>query len=133
MEKTWRDKVYRGKIQDNIRVAKKFFVRKTHCPVGRDMGLRRLILDVLKPIRNPGIEELASALESLDGVEGVNITVKEVDVETMTLMIIIEGKDLDLGEIRGKLEDYGAVIHSIDQVVAGEKIIDIPSYYIETI
>jgi hypothetical protein len=97
------------------------------------MGLRRLILDVLKPIRNPGIEELAIALESLKGVEGVNITVKEVDVETMTLIVIIEGKNMDFGEIRGKLEDYGAVIHGIDQVVAGERVIDIPSYYMETI
>ncbi len=97
------------------------------------MGIRRLILDVLKPIRNPGIEELATSLESLDGVEGVNITVKEVDVETMTLMIVIEGESINLEQIRNKLEDFGAVIHSVDQVVAGSKIVDIPEFYMENI
>ncbi len=95
------------------------------------MPLRRLVLDVLKPIRNPGIEELALRLESVRGVRGVNITVKEVDVETLTLVIVIEGDDIDLEEVKNRLEEFGAVIHSIDQVVAGEKMVEVPPFYEE--
>ncbi len=95
------------------------------------MPLRRLVLDVLKPIRNPGIEELALRLESVRGVRGVNITVKEVDVETLTLVIVIEGDDIDLEGVKNRLEEFGAVIHSIDQVVAGEKMVEVPPFYEE--
>lgn len=95
------------------------------------MPLRRLVLDVLKPIKNPGIEELALRLESSPGVKGVNITVKEVDVETLTLVIVIEGDNINLDEVRNRLEEFGAVIHSIDQVVAGEKMVEVPPFYEE--
>ncbi len=97
------------------------------------MPLRRLVLDVLKPIKNPGIEELATRLESAKGVEGVNITVKEVDVETLTLMIVIEGDGIDLNDVKSKLEEFGAVIHSIDQVVSGKRTIEVPDFYKENL
>ncbi len=97
------------------------------------MGLRRLVLDVLKPIRNPGIEELAVELESVPGVEGVNITVKEVDVETLTLTIVIEGESIDFNKIKEKLEENGAVIHSIDQVIAGKRMVEVPYTYLESL
>ena len=97
------------------------------------MGLRRLVLDVLKPIRNPGIEELAVELEEIPGVEGVNITVKEVDVETLTLTIVIEGDSIDFKKVKEKLEENGAVIHSIDQVIAGKRMVEVPYTYLESI
>ena len=95
------------------------------------MPIKRLILDVLKPLKNPGIEELALALESVPGVEAVNITVKEFDVDSVTLIVAIEGEDIDLNKVKEKLDEYGAAIHGIDQIVAGKRIIEIPSYYIE--
>ena len=97
------------------------------------MPLRRLVLDVLKPIKNPGIEELANRLESAKGVDGVNITVKEVDVETLTLMIVIEGDGIDLNDVKSKLEEFGAVIHSIDQVVSGKRTVEVPDFYKENL
>ncbi len=96
------------------------------------MGLRRIILDVLKPIRNPGIEDLALELENLPGVDGVNITVKEIDVETLTLTIVIEGESINFKLVKEKLEENGAVIHSVDQVIAGKRMVEIPYVYLET-
>lgn len=89
--------------------------------------LRRLVLDVLKPLKEPSIVDVALELSKVKGVQGVNITVNEVDVETLSLTVVVEGDDIDFAAVKKVLEEVGAAIHSIDQVVAGEKIIEIPS------
>jgi hypothetical protein len=89
-------------------------------------SIRRLVLDVVKPVRGPSIVDVSVELASLDGVEGVNITVKEIDVDTMTLSVTVEGKDIDFKKLEEKLELLGCVIHSIDQVVAGVKLVEEP-------
>ena len=86
--------------------------------------LRRVVLDVLKPIKGPSIVDVSKELAGLPGVEGVNVTVKEIDVETVTLSVTIEGRDIDFSKVEMKLEELGCVIHSIDQAVAGSKIVD---------
>ncbi len=88
--------------------------------------LRRLVLDVLKPMKGPSIVDVARELASIKGVSGVNITVKEIDVETITLSITVEGDDIDFESFSERLEELGCAIHSIDQVVAGEKIVEEP-------
>ena len=90
------------------------------------MGLRRLVLDVLKPIKDPSIVDVALELSKVRGVEAVNITVNEVDVETLSLTIVIEGSDIDFEQVKSVLEEVGAAIHSIDQVVAGERMVELP-------
>ncbi|MFQ5820292.1 MAG: DUF211 domain-containing protein [Candidatus Heimdallarchaeota archaeon] len=80
-------------------------------------GIRRLVLDVLKP-HNPNIVFLADHLCTQEEITGVNITVVEVDAETESVKITIDGSKLDFEKIRMELEDHGAAIHSIDQVVA---------------
>lgn len=89
--------------------------------------LRRLVLDVLKPIKGPTIVDVARELASIKGVSGVNITVKEIDVETITLSITVEGEDIDFDTFSRRLEELGCAIHSIDQVVAGKKIVEEPN------
>lgn len=89
-------------------------------------GLRRLVLDVLKPLREPSIVEVALDLSRVRGVDAVNITVNEVDVETLSLTIVVEGPDIDFQGVKEVLEAAGAAIHSIDQVVAGERVIEVP-------
>ncbi|MEM1619243.1 MAG: DUF211 domain-containing protein [Fervidicoccaceae archaeon] len=82
------------------------------------MPLRKLVLDVLKPLRGLGIEEMALALESLEGVEKVEIVVKEFDVDTVTLIVTLEGEAIDFESVKESLEKLGAVIHGVDQVIA---------------
>lgn len=95
------------------------------------MGIRRVVLDVLIPIKGLGIEELALRLEKVRGIDSVNITVKEFDVSTQTLLIIVEGDDIDVSELRSVLEEFGAAVHGIDQLVAGKRITEIPDYFYE--
>ena len=86
--------------------------------------IRRIVLDALKPLKEPSIVEIAKAIASLPGVSSVNITVNEVDVETMGIIITIQGSNIDFESVEKKLNDLGVVIHSIDQVVVGEEIIE---------
>lgn len=86
-----------------------------------DMAITKLTLDVLKTIRGSSIVELAQKLTELSGVRSVNIKVNEVDVETLTLTVVVEGDDLDFAKIRSVIEGMGAVIHSVDEVVAIKK------------
>ena len=86
-------------------------------------GLRRLVLDVLKP-HKPSIVDVAMKLSRIEGVSGVNCVLNEIDQETENLKIIVEGPNINFEEISATLEDLGAVIHSIDNVVAGSKLVE---------
>ncbi|MCD6195911.1 MAG: DUF211 domain-containing protein [Staphylothermus sp.] len=88
--------------------------------------IKRLVLDVLIPIKGPSIIDIADNLSRVRGVEAVNITVKEVDVETQNIIVVIEGDDIDFSEVKVMIEELGGVIHSVDQVVAGKRLVEIP-------
>jgi len=85
--------------------------------------LRRLVLDVLKP-HSPSVVELSQALSKLKGVEGVNIITNEIDQKVENVKIIIGGDRIDFDTVKKKLEDFGAVVHSIDEVAAGRRIVE---------
>jgi hypothetical protein len=85
--------------------------------------IRRLVLDVLKP-HHPTIVELARKLSVLEGVSGVNCSLEEVDQETESIKITIEGSALDFDAIESAISETGAVIHSVDSVSAGKKMVD---------
>jgi hypothetical protein len=59
-----------------------------------------------------------------ENVSGLNISLKEVDQNTESITITLEGDDLRYDMIKDILEQAGAVIHSIDQVLAGRKIVE---------
>jgi len=86
-------------------------------------SLRRLILDVLKPLE-PTIVDLAQTLASLEGVEGVNISIYEIDRRVENAKVTIEGKDLSLDEIENIIRQNGGAVHSIDGVVAGHRLVE---------
>jgi len=85
-------------------------------------GVRRVVLDVLK-LRDPPLPELAMRLSSIPNIDGVNISLVEIDQNTESVKIAIEGSNINIEEIRKLMKDYGAVIHSIDEVVVGKKIV----------
>jgi len=85
--------------------------------------LRRLVLDVMKPLE-PDMTVLALKLAELEGVEGVNVVLIEVDRDVENVKVTVEGPDLDFEEVKGVIEGIGGAIHSIDEVVAGERIVE---------
>ncbi|PUA31431.1 MAG: hypothetical protein B7O98_07910 [Zestosphaera tikiterensis] len=81
------------------------------------MGLKKVVLDVLKPIKGYSLVTLAQNLTKVDGVKRVSVVVNEIDVETVTLNVTVEGDDIDFDGLRSSLEGMGAVIHSVDEVI----------------
>ncbi|MFP4546377.1 MAG: DUF211 domain-containing protein [Methanomassiliicoccales archaeon] len=85
--------------------------------------IKRLVLDVLKP-HHPSIVELSERLGMLDGVSGVNLTLDEVDQETESIKITIEGSAIDYEMIQQTIAESGAVIHSVDSVSSGKQLVE---------
>jgi len=76
--------------------------------------IRRLVLDVLSP-HDPSILELSRLLAEC-GEYHVKITVVEMDDRTETLQIEISGVDVDFDCIQTTISEFGASLHSIDEV-----------------
>ncbi|MCG3225709.1 MAG: DUF211 domain-containing protein [Candidatus Heimdallarchaeota archaeon] len=89
----------------------------------KKVNIRRLVLDVLKP-HQPRIDALALALGVLSGIESVNITRAETDSSTEGIIVTIVGHDLNFDGIKETLREHGSSIHSVDEVVVGEQIIE---------
>lgn len=86
---------------------------------GEEPKVWRIVLDVLKP-HEPDLPEFAKKIGAMEGVEGVDVALLEIDKETETLKITIDG-NLDYQDIRTQIEDWGGVVHSVDEVVVGSK------------
>lgn len=85
--------------------------------------LKRIVLDVLKP-HHPSIIEVSKRLSVVEGVSGVNCTVHEVDQETESIKITIEGPSINYDQVLETIESVGAAVHSVDMVSAGSKLVE---------
>ncbi len=86
-------------------------------------GLIRIVLDILKP-HEPNLPHFATYLSEIRGVEGVNVTLMEIDKETENIKVTMQGINLDFEEISQSIERYGGSIHSVDEVVAGRTMVE---------
>lgn len=88
------------------------------------MNIRRLVLDVDKAISRPSLIDLAAAIERVEGVQAVNVTVTEIDIETVGTEVTIEGEQIDYSALVKAIESTGAVVHSVDQLACGSRIVE---------
>ena len=79
-------------------------------------NLKRVVLDVLKPHR-PNVLELSGVIAALGADYRVVVDVTEVDEKTETVMVEIQGDELDFAKIEQAIRDLGGTIHSIDKVL----------------
>ncbi len=77
--------------------------------------VKRLVLDVLKP-HQPNVLEFARAIASADSQCRVRVTVLEVDENTETLQVVVEGDRIDFEAIQSSIGELGGSLHSIDEV-----------------
>ena len=80
-----------------------------------------MVLDVLKP-HKPNIVEFGTELKKTNGIENLDISVYAVDEKTETVKVVLEGNALDFDTIKKTIEDFGAVVHSVDKVAVGKKL-----------
>jgi len=88
------------------------------------LNIRRLVLDVDKAVIRPSLIDLAAAIERVEGVQGVNVTVTEIDIETVGSEVTVEGENINYSALVEAIESTGAVVHSIDQLVCGSRIVE---------
>jgi hypothetical protein len=86
-------------------------------------NLRRIVLDVLKPLE-PNIVDLVQKVSTLTGVEGVNITIYEIDHHVENAKITVEGEQLSYRDLHDLIEETGGAVHSIDEVAAGKRTVE---------
>lgn len=87
------------------------------------MNIRQLMLDVDKAIERPTLIEIAESIDAVTGVEGLSIVVDSIDMETVGLIVTVEGEHLDYDAIILPIEKTGAAVHSLDQLLAGDKVV----------
>ncbi len=68
------------------------------------MNIRRIVLDVDKGFTLPTLLDIARSIDKVAGVEALNITVTEIDMETVGTITTIEGNNID----------YAALVKAID-------------------
>jgi hypothetical protein len=88
------------------------------------MNVRRLMLDVDRAKERPDMLSLASAIDGVGGVEGANITVTDIDLETVGMEITVEGDEIDVNALIRAIERAGAAVHSIDEIVFGSRLVE---------
>ncbi|WEL17626.1 MULTISPECIES: DUF211 domain-containing protein [unclassified Halorhabdus] len=85
--------------------------------------IRRLVIDLLKPNEIENVE-FARTIADLDGVEGANVSLLESDKDVQNLKITIEGEGIDDGSVTTAVEDLGGTVHSVDEVVCGDRMVE---------
>ena len=77
--------------------------------------IKRLVLDILKP-HHPNALDFSLALAKIGHEYRVYLTVIEVDENTETLQVVVEGEDINFENIQAAINDMGGSLHSIDEV-----------------
>lgn len=85
--------------------------------------IRRLVVDVLKPHEPPTLA-FTQQIAEVESVAGVNATLIELDKEVQNVKFTIEGESINYDAVEAIIEDAGGTIHSVDQVVCGEYIVE---------
>lgn len=67
--------------------------------------------------------DLATGLAKVSGVTGVNLSLYEVDQQTETVKATIQGENIDYEGVEDVIRNFGAAVHSIDEVVVGKEIV----------
>jgi uncharacterized protein len=88
------------------------------------VNVRRLQLDVDKAVQRPDLLELAEAIDGVPGVQAVNITVTDIDIETVGTEVTVEGDNINVPALITAIEKAGAALHSFDEIVVGDRIIE---------
>ena len=88
---------------------------KTKTRVNIMVSVKRIVLDVLKP-HQPNALEFSRAIAKAGLDYRVCLTVLEMDKNTETLQIEIEGDTIDFEAIQSAISDMGGSLHSIDEV-----------------
>ena len=84
------------------------------------VSVKRMVLDILKP-HHPNALEFSQAIAEVGADYHVNLIVLEVDKNTETIKVEIEGSAIDFDVIQDAITNMGGSLHSIDEVEVQNK------------
>lgn len=79
------------------------------------VSTKKIVLDVLKP-HQPNVLEFSRAIANTGIDYRVRLIVLEMDENTETIQIEIEGSAIDFESIQSAISSMGGSLHSIDEV-----------------
>ena len=79
------------------------------------VSVKKIVLDVLKP-HQPNALDFSLAIAEVGADYRVRLTVLEVDENTETLQIVVEGESVDFEIVHSTISNMGGSLHSIDEV-----------------
>lgn len=88
------------------------------------MNVRKVRLSVAWDAGGPGIVEIASAIDAVDGVKATNVAVMSSNFKTVKADIVVEGDKLNIEALSSTVERTGAVVHSVGESAFGERIVE---------
>jgi len=77
--------------------------------------IKRVVLDILKP-HHPNALDFSRAIAEIGAEYRVHLTVIEVDENTETLQVVVEGDAINFDSIQDAINGMGGSLHSIDEV-----------------
>jgi hypothetical protein len=85
--------------------------------------VRRVVVDVLKP-HDPPLIAFTSRIADVESVAAVTSSLIELDNEVQNVKLTLEGEDVDFDSVDEAVGGLGGTIHSVDQVVCGEYVVE---------
>ena len=77
--------------------------------------IKRLVLDVLKPHHPNALDFTVTLADQVNNTQ-IKLSVVEVDEKTESVVLEIDGDDIDFGAISEHIVALGGTVHSIDEV-----------------
>ena len=77
--------------------------------------IKRIALDILKPHKPNALDFTTAIAEKVPGSK-IRLTVTAMDEKTETVLLIIEGEQVQFNVITDVISSLGGSIHSIDEV-----------------
>jgi hypothetical protein len=77
--------------------------------------VKRVVLDILKP-HQPNALEFSRTIAAVGDDYRVRVAVIEVDENTETLQMVVEGVAIDFAAVQASINAIGGSLHSIDEV-----------------
>lgn len=78
--------------------------------------VKRIVLDVLKPHHPNGLEFCFEIAQNSPGIR-LELSVAEVDEKTESVILVVEGENLDYETLTKTILGMGGSVHSIDEVM----------------
>lgn len=84
------------------------------------MKIVKIVLDVMSPAQQ-SIVDLVEVLSANDNVSRVDITLSELEKNVEDFKVTMDGNGLDFERIRETINEFGAVIRNVDNVISADE------------